>query len=137
MSSHCFSPAHHLRVSQEAGGRLCAGATAHSAPTREQMLEGTLDLERSASVCLPAPLRGLRRVLGPFPPRAQEGPWQEGILPVGPPCRAVGPQVGGRPGRSGRLVDDLGKRWPRRLGIGGPGRLAGQREREGPGSWTC
>lgn len=95
MSSHCFSPAHHLWVSQEAGGRLCAGATAHSAPTREQMLEGTLDLERSASVCLPAPLRGLRRILGPFPPRAQEGPWQEGILPVGPPCRAVGPQVGG------------------------------------------
>ena len=80
MSSHCFSPAHHLWVSQEAGGRLCAGATAHSAPTREQMLEGTLDLERSASVCLPAPLRGLRRVLGPFPPRAQEDPFLPGTL---------------------------------------------------------
>lgn len=52
---------------------------AHSAPTREQMLEGTLDLERSTSVHLPAPLCGLRQVLDPFPPHPQEGPWQEGI----------------------------------------------------------
>lgn len=80
------------------GGRrqaVCRCHRAHSAPTREQMLEGTLNLERSASVCLPAPLRGLRRILGPFPPCAQEGPWQEGILPIRPPCHAVGSQVGG------------------------------------------
>lgn len=52
---------------------------AHSAPTREQMLEGTLDLERSTSVRLLAPLCGLRQVLDLLPPHTQEGPWQEGI----------------------------------------------------------
>lgn len=79
MSSHCFSPARHLRQAVRRRHR------AHSAPTHEQMLEGTLDLERSASVRLPAPLRGLRRVLGPSPSRVQEGPWQEGIWEGGGP----------------------------------------------------
>lgn len=41
---------------------------AHSAPTHEQMLEGTLDLERSTSIRLLAPLCGLRQVLDLLPP---------------------------------------------------------------------
>lgn len=72
VQSH-FSPSRHLRQAVRRRYR------AHSAPTHEQMLEGTLDLERSASVRLPAPLRGLRRP-GPVPSRVQEGPWQEGQI---------------------------------------------------------
>lgn len=79
------------------GGRrqaVCRCHRAHSAPTREQMLEGTLNLERSASVCLPAPLRGLRRILGPFPLARRRVPGRKGSSPSALPVMQLGPRWG-------------------------------------------